>query len=342
MVPLLIAVGLCLLVPWLPVLMYRRLPRRPPPPLSEADLHRLAAQLRRPDARQAVDVGADDDRTTAEMARRPGPAADAPDTDVAGAEDASPRRRGADSRAPSSPGGVPARRLTVRSYRWLNALMVPVFPVTFLALGVGWAVLFQYLGEQRARDFPPAVFLFKPFSYGLVCALPAIFLGIFTTLPLLALLGWLVLGRQRFLEYLFWDEGRLGARYADRAITLLSVLAVLLGVASAVFVGLVMNWYARFGEDEIAVKRLFAAGEEVHRYGDVEQVVISSERRVGKEVFPGVDVGLRFRDGRTWRTGQTFALPTDDAARDRFLEFLRRKTGKPFIQARLLEDVPGW
>ena len=342
MVPLLIAVGLCLLVPWLPVLMYRRLPRRPPPPLSEAELRRLAAQLRRPDARQAVEVVADDDRTTADMARHPGPTADAPDTNVVEAEDGSPARRGADSRARPSPGEAPVRRLTVRSYRWLNALMVPVFPVTFLALGAGWAVLFEYLGEQRARAFPPAVFLFKPFSYGLVCALPAIFLGIFSTLPLLALLGRLVLGRQRFLEYLFWDEGRLGARYPDRAIRVLTALAVLLGVGSAVFVGLVMNWYARFGEDGVAIKRLIAVGEEVHPYGDVEQVVVSSQRRVGEDVFPGVDVGLRFRDGRTWRTGQTFPLPADDAERDRFLEFLRRKTGKPFTQARLLEDVPGW
>jgi hypothetical protein len=342
MVPLLIAVGLCLLVPWLPVLMYRRLPRRPPPPLSEADLHRLAAQVRRPGARHAVEVVADDDDVmTAELVH-PGPGGDASEADVAEAEDESPRRRGADSRAPSSPGAVPARRLTVRSYRWLNLLMVPVFPVTFLALGAGWAFLFQYLSDLHARDFPPGVFLFKPFSYGVVCAVPAIFLGIFTTLPLLVLLGRLVLGRQRFLEYLFWDEGRLRAGYPEAVIKLLSVLAVLLSVGSAVYVGLVMNWYTRFGEDEIAIKRLLGVGEEVHRYGDVEQVVVSSQIRVGKEVFPGVDVGLRFRDGRTWRTGQTFALPTDAAERDRFLDFLRRKTGKPFTQARLLEDVPGW
>ena len=342
MVPLLIAVGLCLLVPWMPVLMYRRLPRRPPPPLSEAELRRLAARLRRTDAPQAVEVAEDDDRTTAEIARHPGPGPDAPGTTIAEAEDESHARRGAGRGARSGPGAVPARRLTVRSYRWLNALLVPVFPVTFLALGVGWAALFQYLGEQHARDFPPAVFLFKPFSYGLVCAVPALFLGILSTLPLLALLGRLILGRQRFLEYLFWDEGRLGAGSADRVIRLLSGLAVLVGVGSAVFVGLAMNWYARFGEDGIAIKRLFAVREEAHPYGDVEQVVVSSQRRVGDEVFPGVDVGLRFRDGRTWRTGQTFPLPADAAERDRFLEFLRRKTGRPFTQARLLEDVPGW
>src|SRR5438270_810495 len=38
MLSLLIAVALCLLVPWLPVLLCRRLPRRPPPPLLEEEL----------------------------------------------------------------------------------------------------------------------------------------------------------------------------------------------------------------------------------------------------------------------------------------------------------------
>jgi hypothetical protein len=66
------------------------------------------------------------------------------------------------------------------------------------------------LGEGRARSFSPAVFLFKPFSYGIVCAVPALFLGIFTSILPLGLFVRLVLGRRRYLEYLFWDEGRLG------------------------------------------------------------------------------------------------------------------------------------
>ena len=82
-------------------------------------------------------------------------------------------------------------------------------------------------------------------------------------------------GRRRFLEYVLWDEGRLGGHNVDGLVRTLSGLALLVGFLSAVFVGLALNWYARLAEDEIAVKRLVGLGEEVHPYGDVEQVVVT-------------------------------------------------------------------
>jgi hypothetical protein len=326
MIPLLMAVALCLLVPWLPVLIYRRLPRRPPPPLSQEQLHRLAAQFRRPDAEEFVEVTlVEDDALTADVSRQPEP--DAGHTP--------PPARG-------RPPARPLPRLSLGSYRWLNALMAPVIIVTFLILAVGWALLFEYLGAQRAGSFPVGEFFFKPFSYGIVCAVPALFLGILSSLPLLMLLARLLLGRRRFLEYLFWDEGRLGPGSADRAIKVVSGLALVVSVVSAVWIGLVLNWYARFNEDQIAIKRLLAVGEEVHRYGDVVQIVVTSHRQMGKEIVPAEDVGLRFRDGRTWSTGQTFPPPSNPFERDRFLDFLQRKTGKPITRVRLLKDAPGW
>ena len=54
------------------------------------------------------------------------------------------------------------------------------------------------------------------------------------------------------------------------------------------------------------------------------------------------DVHLRFADGTTWGTGQTFFLPRDAGERQRFLDFLQAKTGKPILRARLIKDVPGW
>src|SRR5262249_52454964 len=137
-------------------------------------------------------------------------------------------------------------RLSLRPYWWLNVLMAPVLIATFLALGVGWAMLFDYLGEQHARTFPPAVFLFKPISYGIICGVPSLFLGIFSAILLITLLARLVMGRRRFLEYLFWDEGRLNARghRVENMIKLLSVLALLLSLISTLFVWQVMNWYA--------------------------------------------------------------------------------------------------
>jgi hypothetical protein len=108
---------------------------------------------------------------------------------------------------------------------------------------------------------------------------PALFLGIFTSTPLLSLLARLVMGRRRFLEYLFWDEGRIGTPKVDAMIGMVSGLALLVGVLSAAFVLVVLNWYARFTEEEIAIKRFIWFGEEAHPYSTVEQIVLTSHRR---------------------------------------------------------------
>jgi hypothetical protein len=336
MIPLFVAVALCLLVPWLPVLMYRRLPRRPPPPLSPEQLQRLAAQLRHQRPAEFVEGGAAEDgavTTDVDPATGPGPAARGASADEPEDEGAlSPGEAGASAAA------GPLPRLSLGSYRWLNALMAPVIIVTFLALAIGWGLLFQVLGEQRARSLAPAVFVFTPL-YGVVCAVPALFLGIFSSLPVLMLPVRLLLGRRRFTEYLFWDEGRLGPGYADGVIRLLTGMALVLGVGSAVFVGVVLNWYTRFGEDEIAIKRPLALREEVHPYGDVEQIVVGSRRLQGNEVAARDDVGLRFRDGRTWSTEQRCGPPPEPGERERLLAFLRQKTGKPVTRVRFLREV---
>jgi hypothetical protein len=154
----------------------------------------------------------------------------------------------------------------------------------------------------------------------------------------------LLLGRGRFIEALFWEEGRLGAegREVDALLRFLRYFALSVGVACAAFVGLALNWYARFTDDAVVVKRFLAAREEVHSYDSVVQVVWTGP--VGKDGQPAArgDIHLRFADGTTWGTDQTFVLPDDDAQRQRFLDFLAEKTGRPITRARRIEDVPGW
>jgi len=340
-----IAVAICLLVPWFPVLMYRCFPRRPPLPPAAGQLERLNVELQRPDFPGAEEALVDDHQPRTDIGRRPQ------------GSQALPRRTAAQPPHENAPQGstvaevtgaatkaAASPRLTVPSYRWLNLLFIPVFIVTMLALGAAWALLFQYLGEERARTFEPAVFLFKPFAYGVIFAIPALILGIFSTIPLLVLLSYFLLGRRRFLEFLFWDEGRLShrGRQPEGIIHILSCLALIVGILSAIYVCLAMNWYGRFTEDAIAIKRFFAFGEEVHPYGSVEQIVLTSHRRAGKEIIAGEDLGLRFDDGRTWSTGETFVMPRDPPERDRLLDLLRRKTGRPIIRTRLLKDFPGY
>ena len=340
---LLLAAALCLLVPWLPVLMYLRLPRRPPPPLSVEELHRLAGQIRPEQPLLLAEVVSGDESANTDITRSrvAGPAVPTRHADEDRDKEESRSRTNPLAGRPATPA---PRRLTLRPYWWLNVLMAPILIATFLALGVGWALLFEYLGEQHAHSFPPAVFLIKPFSYGMICGVPSLFLGIFSAILLLALLARLVMGRRRFLEYLFWDEGRLNARghRVENMLKLLSVLALLLSLVSTIFVWQVMNWYARFEEDKIAIKRFIGFGEEMHPYSDVEQIVVTTHRRTGKDVSAGEDLGIRFSDGRKWNTDQSFEMPRDTAQRDRLLEFLQRKTGKPITRTRLLSDLPGW
>jgi hypothetical protein len=333
MLYLLLAVALCLLVPWLPVLMYRRMPRRPPALVSDWQLQRLASELRPGPAAGAAEVVPFEGEIRAAVTPTGG----------AAPGEAGPRTEAEGRPTTPVPAGPPPR-LSMGPYRWVNVLAVPAFVVTMLTLALGWVVLLHVLGEARARSFGPAVFLFKPFAYGVICVLPGIFLGIFTTLPVLALLARLLLGRRRFREYLFWDEGRLaaGGVPAEGVICLLSHLAILTGVLGAAFVVLVMNWYARFAEDEIAIKRLLAVREEVHPYSSVVQVVLTTHAKQDQDFVERENVHIRFADGKTWDTDATFFLPGDTGERQRFLDFLQAKTGKPILRARLLKDVPGW
>jgi hypothetical protein len=341
---LLIALACCLLVPWVPVFIFRRLPRRPPPPVSERALHELAAQIESERLVDEVEVVTSEDDPPRPDITRPDPrkpkAARPKISEARGAARPQPARDGLPNAAAAN---TSAPRLVYPwYYQVLNICGVFVMIGMFLALAFGWAALFHWLGEAHARTFPPGVFLFKPFNYGIIFALPGLFLGIFTSVPLLMLLGRLNLGRRRFLEYLFWDEGRVGQGKPEQLIKMLTYLALLISLLSAVFVFLAMNWYARLDQDDIAIKRLFGWREEIHSYSSVEQIVVTSHRKQGEQIVRGTDLGIRFTDGRKWNTDQTFVLPSDEVEQKRLLDFLQQKTGKPLLRARLLSDVPGW
>jgi hypothetical protein len=337
---LVLGVLLCLLVPWLPVWIYRRLPR-PAAPLSEGQLRQLAAQLRHDQPGVWAEVVAvEEEPARADITRPQRPTPSVPAARPEEPENADPPSHVAEERIARR---SPVPRLTFRSFHWLNSLLALLFIGGFLALSVGWAFLFHILSEEHARSFPSSLFLFKPRIYP-IFALPSVLLGSYTTYALMAFLARLVMGRRLFLEYFFWDEGRVNrcGYNVYRFIRLRRILAFLVGVSSAGIVALAMSCYTRFTEDEIVVKPLFGLSEEKHAYGDIERLVISSHRRVRDKIVEDSELGIRFQDDQTWRTGVEFGLPKDNAERDRFLAFLQKKTGKPIIRLRLLEDMPGW
>jgi hypothetical protein len=309
------------MVPLLLVWSLRRLPRRPPSPVSEEELRRLASRLQ-PIPSSAV---ADDS-----------PTGNAP--------------RSKDDQNPLATVPIstillektPLPQLKNSSYWSFSIISVPIWIATCLACVGGFYLLFDYLGEQRARSFTPAVYLFKPFSYGIICILPAFLVGTLASYPFAMGIFRLFFGPRLLREWLFWDEGRIGSRNVDGLLGAASMLSLFCSVLCTLFVLLVMNWYARFADDEIGIKRFFAVSEEVYPYGDIEQIVVSSHRRGDNGIERGEDLGIRFRDGRIWDTDGTFHMPSGVGERDRLLEFLQWKTGKPIVRVRLLSDAPGW
>jgi hypothetical protein len=339
---LLIAVVMCLAIPWIPYVVYRRLPRRPRPPVSDEELQRLALE-NCPDALPRATTSALPRRkparavVTSEEGPRFGPVEGSTDE-----EDVSPSQRTGDAPKPRR---KPApRSFVLPSHGWVNAVVVVFMIVCFLALGVGYAAVFHILGEARSRALPPSIFRFEPFAYGVVCFLAALLLGICTSILPGMLLARLLLGRRRFHEFLFHGEGRGEAQGGSRAriMRVLAGLALFVSIGSALYIWQVMNWHLSLTEDHIAIKRLAAFREEIHPYEDVEQIVLTSHERYKGNVFPRDNLHLRFRDGRSWATDETFVLPRDQDQRHRLLDFLRQKTGKPITRARLVTDVPGW
>lgn len=344
MIYLLIATALCLLVPWLPWLVYRRLPRRPLPPLAEEQLHQLATELQRCASQEDVAAAiVEEEQTRTEVTLRRGAT---PNTKAERSEartgEAEPQQDARNRATPATRASVPPR-LTFPSYGWVNIVLVAILIVTFNVLGGGFAVLFHYLGNAHARSFQPTLFLFKPFCYGAVCVLPAFLLGICSSSIPTMLLARLFLGDRRFHEYLFWDEGRIASHggFQERIIKGFALVARCVGVLSVLYIWQVMSWYLSCTEDHIAIKRLIRIGAEVHPYSRVDQIVLTSHQAHNGNVWPKEELHIRFRDGRTWDTDDTFRMP-HGAERDYLLDLLQRKTGKSIIHARLIQDVPGW
>ncbi|HWG46410.1 MAG TPA: hypothetical protein VN688_26855 [Gemmataceae bacterium] len=332
MLYLLIVVALCLLVPSLPYWTYRWLPRRPSPPLSEGQLHRLATELQREGSQTiSAAVLVPDNAPDLNVLSPDSSVPDAPARAVLDTRSVEEERQQANRQTDGNRRRA-VSRLTIPSYTWANVFWVTVFIGMMLALSAAWMVLFDYLGENHARMFQPAVFVFTPFSYGMLSALPAAMLGICTAAPLTFLLMRLVLGRSRFNEYLFWEEGRAepkwGVSVRERYLTVFSCMGCCLSILCVLYVWQTMNWYARVQEDGIAIKRLLDVREHVYPYNSVEQITLTSGP--GPNGGPVPNLRIQFRDGQVWETDTTFALPPSPE-RDRLLDFLRRKTGQSLL-----------
>lgn len=317
MLYLLLAMLICLLVPWLPVLLLKLEPLAPPPPLTKEEMERLRAQLygrlNRPPSRPQ---SAGQIRQGAATAQSIGDASAAQSSNE-------------------------LSHLTLQSYRGVNFFLSLLFMVTMLGMGLVWGFVFHYLGEARASAFPSGTFVFKPTVYGAIFGVPAIFLGIFSSMGILEVVTRILLGR-RYTEYSHWAQARLGQVRQRRISRRFFFFAWFLGGLMAIWVLLAMNWYVRLTDDAIAIKPLFGLSEHVYPYNRIQQIVWTSHTWVKNQAIPREGLHLRFDDGKTWGTGQSFSLPEAPEERKRLLELLSRKSGKPVTRAKLIENVPGW
>lgn len=183
--------------------------------------------------------------------------------------------------------------------------------------------------------------MFKPAVYWAIFGVPAIFLGIFSSMGILEVFTRILLGR-RYTEYSHWAQARLGQVRQQRLGRRFFIFAWVLGIMLALWVLLAMNWYVRLSDNEIALKPLFGVREKVYPYPRVQQIVLTTHEVYKNELIPREGLHLRFDDGQTWSTGQTFALPDVPEEKKRLLDFLVEKTGKPLTKARIIKDVPGW
>jgi hypothetical protein len=193
------------------------------------------------------------------------------------------------------------------------------------------------LYRRRIAELPPSVFLVEP--GWMMCIIPAIILGIFTAAGLAEGATRLVLGR-RYQDYVEWEQGRTGLEGREAVRRMMLVLGFLIVLPLTLFVTLGMDWYTRFGEEEIAVNGFWDFGERVYPYARVRHVVRATHLRppVG-EVKQHDRLFIVFDDGQVWCNEDVVQSGHHFEEDLKVAEFVCRKAGKTLQVVEYIEDV---
>jgi hypothetical protein len=230
------------------------------------------------------------------------------------------------------PASLPAEELErlKKQYAWVDwAALLPM--LLFLCIStVVWAALFATLARLRDSLMPPALLLVTPQPWWVFWLLPGFFLGLISAGWLTFLTIRLLIGPRGYAEYQVVSKGQVG--FDLERVWKWITLAIVAGATG--WCVLALDWYARFEEERIVVNPLFGFGEKVYRYDQVDQIVETSHL-----IAPNGNLVQRtryfvvFDDHRQWEEDRLLGDPQAT------FDLMTRKTGKPVVRARFLEDV---
>ncbi len=201
-----------------------------------------------------------------------------------------------------------------------------------IPLGFAWWFVLRAIGDAWVPNYPSGVFQLLP--SGSAWGIPAMFLGLVSTLPLGDATYRLLL-KDRYQEYVRYGNLKLGTDFQRLTVPFIGIVVFL--VLGAVI--LILNWYVVFTDTEIILNPLFSLSEQHRPYSSIVSIETSTRIRA----FAGNVVNRRepeyllyFEDRNTW---PTFRNPADLTGKllHEMMNFVSGKSGIPTSQIDILD-----
>jgi hypothetical protein len=199
------------------------------------------------------------------------------------------------------------------------------FFVYWPATGFLWYLLLQFVGDFAAQSHEPCVILEVPF--GIFWVLPAVFLGIPSTVVPLAITFKILLG-DRYEEYMRWSNQRQGFD-AWKVLGLMTVLFVM----GSVFwmVGSLRLW-EEFHEDRVVIMRPWYWSPRTYPYARVKTIAhFARSQAPNGNILDNPRTVIKFDDGMTWSTRNRIAVPDQQREAD-IINLVSTRSGRPILQ----------
>jgi len=216
--------------------------------------------------------------------------------------------------------------LAAQYRKWETGSSIP-FVILSPALTWLWHGFFVDLQSLAFRSVDPGVFLLEP--HPVVWWIPAMMLGILSSLLPMHVLYSYLLGSKRYAEYTHYVNLRVGAD-GWRAMRWFGGFVTL---CCAAIVPLILGYYTRFSHDSISVHGAFS-GERNYRYSDIDELRwkagYSRQGNRGK-VTVQPEMEIAFRDGYCW-SGHSPLFETPESKQREIIKFVSERSGQPIVE----------